>query len=215
MAADRTGREGSGVCERFRIRCGARRALRLLGGRKRPRAAPRSALRRSPYATISVRNVWSGELAGAYPDRCIEPTHCASDGGGGVVEAPVRAYVVADHVADRLPQEASLRRQSRAQREAAFHPRGQDEPRLRGADRGTSRRQRTGVVGALKTADLKRPPEAKRWCGSWGPVRWRGRPADRKTAWRLTKHRDQWGSTEDITELAPRSVVTNRLLIEI
>src|SRR6266513_2302697 len=104
MAADGTGLEGSRVCERFRIRCGSRRALRLLGGRKRPRAAPRSALRRSPYATISVRNVWSGELAGGYADRCIELTHCASVAERGVVQASVRAYVVVDHVGDRLPQ---------------------------------------------------------------------------------------------------------------
>jgi hypothetical protein len=31
----------------------------------------------------------------------------------------------------------------------------------------------------------------------------------------LIKHRDEWASAEDITELAPRSVVSNRLLIEI
>jgi len=46
-------------------------------------------------------------------------------------------------------------------------------------------------------------------------VRTRGRPGDSKPAWLLIKHRDQWASSEDITELAPRSVVTNRLLIEI
>ena len=31
----------------------------------------------------------------------------------------------------------------------------------------------------------------------------------------LIKHRDQWASTDDVTEQAPRSVVSNRLLIEI
>jgi hypothetical protein len=46
-------------------------------------------------------------------------------------------------------------------------------------------------------------------------VRTRGRPGDNKPAWLLIKHRDQWASTQDITELAPRSAVTNRLLVEI
>ena len=36
-----------------------------------------------------------------------------------------------------------------------------------------------------------------------------------KPAWLLIKHRDEWTSTEDVTELAPRSIVSDRLLVEI
>ena len=82
-------------------------------------------------------------------------------------------------------------------------------------DRGTWTPQTPDVVAALKKGDLKFSLDGKKLRGSWVLVRTRGRPADTKTAWLLIKHRDQWASTEDITELAPRSVVTNRLLIEI
>jgi len=71
------------------------------------------------------------------------------------------------------------------------------------------------VGAALKKGDLKFKLDGTKLKGSWVLVRTRGRPGDSKTAWLLIKHRDEWATTEDITELAPRSAVSNRLLIEI
>jgi bifunctional non-homologous end joining protein LigD len=71
------------------------------------------------------------------------------------------------------------------------------------------------VDAALAKGDLKFSLEGKKLRGSWVLVRTRGRPGDGKAAWLMIKHRDNWATTQDITELAPRSVVTNRLLIEI
>lgn len=71
------------------------------------------------------------------------------------------------------------------------------------------------VDAALKRGDLKLRLDGKKLHGSWVLVRTRGRPGDRKPSWLLIKHRDQWASTEDVTERAPRSVVSNRLLVEI
>ena len=71
------------------------------------------------------------------------------------------------------------------------------------------------VGAALKKGDLKFSLDGTKLKGSWVLVRTRGRPGDGKPAWLLIKHRDAWATTEDITELAPRSAVSNRLLIEI
>jgi bifunctional non-homologous end joining protein LigD len=71
------------------------------------------------------------------------------------------------------------------------------------------------VDEGLKKGDLKFSLDGKKLKGEWVLVRTRGRPGDGKPAWLLIKHRDAWATTEDITELAPRSVVSNRLLIEI
>jgi bifunctional non-homologous end joining protein LigD len=82
-------------------------------------------------------------------------------------------------------------------------------------DRGTWAPESPDVAAALRKGDLKFSLNGKKLRGSWVLVRTRGRPGDTRTAWLLIKHRDRWASTEDITELAPRSVITNRLLIEI
>jgi bifunctional non-homologous end joining protein LigD len=82
-------------------------------------------------------------------------------------------------------------------------------------DKGTWTPEVPDVDAALKRGELKFSLHGKKLRGSWVLVRTRGRPGDSKPAWLLIKHRDQWASSEDITELAPRSVVTNRLLIEI
>jgi bifunctional non-homologous end joining protein LigD len=71
------------------------------------------------------------------------------------------------------------------------------------------------VDQALEKGDLKFKLDGKKLQGEWVLVRTRGRPGDGKPAWLLIKHRDSWATTEDITELAPRSAVSNRLLIEI
>jgi bifunctional non-homologous end joining protein LigD len=82
-------------------------------------------------------------------------------------------------------------------------------------DSGTWEPENPDVAAALKKGDLKFRLEGKKLHGSWVLVRTRGRKGDGKPAWLLIKHRDEWASAEDITELAPRSVVSNRLLIEI
>jgi len=82
-------------------------------------------------------------------------------------------------------------------------------------DRGTWAPEAPDVDAALKRGDLKFSLNGKKLKGSWVLVRTRGRPGDSKPAWLLIKHRDEWASTEDISELAPRSVVSNRLLVEI
>jgi bifunctional non-homologous end joining protein LigD len=82
-------------------------------------------------------------------------------------------------------------------------------------DRGTWTPESPDVEAALKKGDLKLTLDGEKLQGSWVLVRTRGRPGDGKAAWLLIKHRDKWATTQDIAELAPRSVVSNRLLIEI
>jgi bifunctional non-homologous end joining protein LigD len=50
--------------------------------------------------------------------------------------------------------------------------------------------------------------------GAWAPES-RGHYQEGKPAWLLIKHRDEFASSEDVAEKEPRSVVSNRLLIEI
>jgi len=71
------------------------------------------------------------------------------------------------------------------------------------------------VDAALAKGDLKFTMEGAKLHGSWVLVRTRPRPGQSRPSWLLIKHRDEWATTDDVTELAPRSVVTNRLLIEI
>jgi bifunctional non-homologous end joining protein LigD len=82
-------------------------------------------------------------------------------------------------------------------------------------DRGTWTPETPNVDEGLKKGELKFSLDGKKLRGSWVLVRTRGRPGDAKPSWLMIKHRDEWTSGEDITELAPRSVVSNRLLIEI
>jgi bifunctional non-homologous end joining protein LigD len=83
-------------------------------------------------------------------------------------------------------------------------------------DSGTWTPETPDVDAALKRGDLKFTLHGKKLRGSWVLVRTRGRPGDRgKAAWLLIKHRDAHASTDDVTETAPRSVATKRLLVEI
>jgi bifunctional non-homologous end joining protein LigD len=82
-------------------------------------------------------------------------------------------------------------------------------------DRGTWTPESADVDAALEKGDLKFSFAGEKLRGSWVLVRTGRRPGQTKPAWLLIKHHDQWTSTQDITELAPRSVVSNRLLIEI
>jgi bifunctional non-homologous end joining protein LigD len=82
-------------------------------------------------------------------------------------------------------------------------------------DEGTWIPQTSEVDAALERGDLKFSLDGKKLRGSWVLVRTRPRQGESRASWLLIKHRDEWASGEDITELAPRSVVSNRLLIEI
>ena len=82
-------------------------------------------------------------------------------------------------------------------------------------DKGTWTPEFPDVEAALRKGDLKFSLEGKKLHGSWALVRTRPRPGQERSSWLLIKHRDEWASTEDITERAPRSIVSNRLLVEI
>jgi bifunctional non-homologous end joining protein LigD len=84
-------------------------------------------------------------------------------------------------------------------------------------DRGTWLPERPDVDAALKKGELKFALQGKKLAGSWVLVRTRApqwAPRGR-SAWLLIKHRDAAASEEDVTEAAPRSVVSRRLLAEI
>ena len=82
-------------------------------------------------------------------------------------------------------------------------------------DHGTWIPEESDVDAALRKGDLKFSFEGQKLRGSWVLVRTGRRPGQSKTSWILIKHRDQWATTQDVTELFPRSVVSNRLLVEI
>ncbi len=71
------------------------------------------------------------------------------------------------------------------------------------------------VDEALKKGDLKFSLDGKKLRGSWVLVRTKGRYQGGKPTWLLIKHRDEFASADDIAEEEPRSVVSNRLLVEI
>jgi bifunctional non-homologous end joining protein LigD len=82
-------------------------------------------------------------------------------------------------------------------------------------DEGTWSPESPDVDVALKKGDLKFTLRGKKLEGSWVLVRTRGRYQEGKPTWLLIKHRDELANTEDIAETQPRSIVSNRLLIEI
>jgi bifunctional non-homologous end joining protein LigD len=82
-------------------------------------------------------------------------------------------------------------------------------------DNGTWTPESPDVDAALKKGDLKFSLKGKKLEGSWVIVRTRGRYQDGRNTWLLIKHRDTFATTEDIAETQPRSVVSDRLLIEI
>jgi bifunctional non-homologous end joining protein LigD len=82
-------------------------------------------------------------------------------------------------------------------------------------DRGTWTPEKPDVDAALAKGELKFSLDGSKLRGSWVLVRTRRRQGETRSAWLLLKHRDEWVSQEDIAELAPRSIVSDRLLIEI
>ena len=73
-------------------------------------------------------------------------------------------------------------------------------------------------VKALKSGKLTFRMNGKKMFGEWALVRisGRGRTGDKGNEWLLLKHRDEWANDKvDITEFAPRSVVSNKLVDEV
>jgi bifunctional non-homologous end joining protein LigD len=77
-------------------------------------------------------------------------------------------------------------------------------------DYGTYEPENTGDVSeALRKGELKFSLNGEKLKGSWVLVRTRDRQ------WLLMKHRDYYTTDEDVTELAPASILTRRTLAEI
>jgi len=71
-------------------------------------------------------------------------------------------------------------------------------------------------VKALKSGKLSFRMFGKKMFGEWALVRIHGRPGGKGNEWLLLKHQDEFASTDvDVTELAPRSVVSNLTVDEI
>jgi len=82
-------------------------------------------------------------------------------------------------------------------------------------DRGTWTPEVSDVDAALAAGELKFSLAGEKLHGSWVLVRTGQRPGQKRAAWLLIKHRDEWATKDDVAEQAPRSVVSNRLLVEI
>lgn len=77
-------------------------------------------------------------------------------------------------------------------------------------DYGTYKPENTeDVVVALRKGELKFSLNGKKLKGSWVLVRTRDRQ------WLLIKHRDYYTTDEEVTEVAPASILTRRTLAEI
>ena len=77
-------------------------------------------------------------------------------------------------------------------------------------DYGTYKPEETDNVGeALRKGELKFSLNGKKLKGGWVLVRTRDRQ------WLLIKHRDYYTTEEDVTEIAPASILTRRTLAEI
>jgi len=82
-------------------------------------------------------------------------------------------------------------------------------------DQGNWTPEVTDVDAALKKGELKFSLDGKKLHGAWVLVRTRPRSRESRSPWLLIKHRDEWANEEDVAELAPRSIVSDRLLVEI
>ena len=83
-------------------------------------------------------------------------------------------------------------------------------------DKGTWQPDDPDVDCSLQNGEIKFTLQGKKLRGSWVLVRTRGfgkSPA--RSSWLLIKHRDQYSSTEDVTQKEPRSVASRRLLADI
>jgi len=76
-------------------------------------------------------------------------------------------------------------------------------------DYGTYNPETDNVSTALRKGELKFELDGQKLKGSWVLVRTRDRQ------WLLIKHRDYYTTEEEVTELAPASILTRRTLAEI
>ena len=76
-------------------------------------------------------------------------------------------------------------------------------------DYGTYNPETDDVSAALRKGELKFELDGQKLKGSWVLVRTRDRQ------WLLIKHRDYYTTEEEVTELAPASILTRRTLAEI
>jgi len=71
-------------------------------------------------------------------------------------------------------------------------------------------------VKALKSGKLTFHLYGKKMFGEWALVKIKGRSEGKGNEWLLLKHRDQYASADvDVTEVAPRSVISNKDVDEI
>jgi bifunctional non-homologous end joining protein LigD len=84
-------------------------------------------------------------------------------------------------------------------------------------DRGTwqPEAESADVDAALRKGELKFRLDGEKLHGGWVLVRLARKDRDGKTPWLLIKHRDDDASRRNLVEEEPRSVVSNRLLVEI
>src|SRR5687767_13849984 len=83
-------------------------------------------------------------------------------------------------------------------------------------DKGTWEPESDDVDRAIEKGDLKFKLNGVKLKGSWVIVRTRGYSSNGPSrSWLLIKHRDQWAGDVDVTELAPKSVKTDRDFAEI
>jgi len=82
-------------------------------------------------------------------------------------------------------------------------------------DRGTWTPEVPDVDAALAKGDLAFTLTGTKLRGSWVLVRTRGYGGAGRPGWLLIKRRDARASAEDVTETAPRSAASGRLLVEI
>ena len=83
-------------------------------------------------------------------------------------------------------------------------------------DRGTWEPESDDVDRAIAKGDLKFKLKGVKLKGSWVLVRTRGYSTNGPSrSWLLIKHRDDWAGDVDVTELAPKSVTSDRDFVEI
>jgi bifunctional non-homologous end joining protein LigD len=71
-------------------------------------------------------------------------------------------------------------------------------------------------LAALKGGKLTFRMFGKKMFGEWALVRIKGRPGGKGNEWLLLKHRDSFANADvDVTRVAPRSVVSNRVVEEV
>jgi bifunctional non-homologous end joining protein LigD len=82
-------------------------------------------------------------------------------------------------------------------------------------DRGVWSPEDPDVDTALAKGELKFRLDGEKLQGGWVLVRIRRRAGEARTPWLLIKHHDETAGKRSITDEEPRSVVSDRLLVEI